>query len=447
MTFPTVKESNTAPSAAVLPHDIPPTELSIPGPNSITLAKKRSYWCCIDDTRLRNDLFAAVGFLELANAGDFAANVWNDVPVPIYAIVFMAIGGTSAFVLSICAFFDSRKAWRNIKFLRQQKQYLETEKENLPDGSESRGLDVFIEITTRELRIEVINRWAMDLLMGGGAMLISIGTYMAIGGANRKVWHASNILSGYLGNAPIALFGLISAIWASMVVSKMRSHVAVAKKELQGSPSLPLLKQRCFNVQLFFILNGIANVLGGVGSMITAERWWGYCILIPVIVTSIFCNVWWRHRVGYDRPCVSTIPPLNVDNITEALESTSQLRHTIQDGAGVSLEHIFGETATLQDVLELFVKQDLFEQFSLRLINNKKIGHLFVKAQDARVQISAVSILDIAEEHHATILAVALRFLKKQGPGHLLHRERFLIEVLGTYLNQEKKSQTVEVEK
>lgn len=441
-----MKQYDTAPKAA-LPHDLPPTELSVPGPDSVTLAKKRSQWTCIDDNRLRNNLFAAVGFLELANAGDFAANVWNDVPVPIYAIVFMAIGGTSAFVLSICAFFDSRKAWRNIKFLRQQKQYLETEKENLPAGADSRGLDVFIEITTRELRIEIINRWAMDLLMGGGAMLISIGTYMAIGGANRKVWHASNILSGYLGNAPIALFGLISAIWASMVVSKMRSHVTVAKKELQGSPSLSLLKQRCFNVQLFFILNGIANVLGGVGSMITAERWWGYCILIPVIVTSIFCNVWWRHRVGYDRPCISAIPPLTVDNITEALESTSQLRHIIQDGAGVDLEQIFGEEVTLQDVLELFVKHDLFEQFSLRLVANKKIGHLFAKEQDLRVQISVASILDVSEEHHTLILAAALRFLKKQGPRLLLHRERFLIEVLGTYLNQEKKTQTAEVEK
>src|SRR6478736_3378061 len=115
-----MKECDAAPAASAMPHHLPPTELPVPGPDSVTLAKKRSQWSCIDDNRLRNNLFAAVGFLELANAGDFAANVWNEVPVPIYAIVFMAIGGTAAFVLSICAFFDSRKAWRNIKFLRQQ---------------------------------------------------------------------------------------------------------------------------------------------------------------------------------------------------------------------------------------------------------------------------------------------------------------------------------------
>ncbi|KAF4445818.1 hypothetical protein F53441_10463 [Fusarium austroafricanum] len=441
MASPSIKESTTP-----LPQDVPPTELSIPGPDNVTLAKKRSNWFCVDNTRLRNNLFAAVGFLELANAGDFAANVWNDIPVPIYAIVFMAIGGTAALVISICAFFDSRKAWCNIKFLRRQKKYLETDKKRL--GAESsRSHDVFIEITTRELRIEIINRWAMDVLMGGGALLISTGTYMAIGGANDKVFLASNILSGYLGNAPIALFGLISSIWAGFVVAKMRSHVKVANKELQGSPTLPLLKQRCFRVNLFFILNGIANVLGGVGSMLTAERWWGYVILIPVIVTSVFCNVWWRHRVGYDRTFISTLPDLNVDNITEALEATTQLRHAIQDGTSMNLEQIFGGPAALSEVLELFVKHDLFEQFSLQLVTNKNVGHLLLKAQDARAQISAASILDIAEEHHPSILSVALIFLKKQGPKHLLHRERFLIEVLGTHLNQEKKSQTVEAEK
>jgi hypothetical protein len=414
--------------------------LSIPGPSTTTLSKSRSSWYCIDDNRLRNNLFAAVGFLELANAGDFAANVWNEVPVPIYAIVFMAIGGCSAFVLSICAFCDSRKASRNVKFLKHQREVFKAEEDSL-------SRDIFLEITTRELRIEIINRWLMDLLMGGGAMLISIGTFMAIGGANYKVWFASNILSGYLGNAPIALFGLLSAIWATMVVFKMASHRTVARKELQGSPALRVLKERCFNVQVFFVLNGVSNVLGGVGSMLTAERWWGYVILIPVIISSIFCNIWWRHRVGYDRPYISTLPSTDLDTITETIEATSQLRHAIQDGAGVDLEQIFGSSTSLQEVLQLFVKHDFFEQFSLRLVTNKHVRHHFVNAQDTSVQVSVDGILAVSEEHHPTILGIALAFLKKHGPRHLLHRERFLLEVLGTYLVEQKKREEVTVEK
>lgn len=434
-----MKTSTAVPSATAEPAPTS-TTLHIPGPSSVTLTKSRSGWSCIDDNRLRNNLFAAVGFLELANAGDFAANVWNEVPVPIYAIVFMAIGGCAAFVISICAFCDSRKALRNIKFLKRQRQAL---KES--DGELSR--DTFAEVTKRELRIEMINRWLMDLLMGGGAMLISIGTFMAIGGANDKVWFASNILSGYLGNAPIALFGLLSAIWAIMVVIKMNAHLTVARKELQGSPALPVLRQRCFNVQVFFIVNGASNVLGGVGSMLTAERWWGYVILIPVIISSIFCNIWWRHRVGYDRPYIPTAPPMTIDTIAETLEVSTQIRLSIQDGVGVDMEHIFGGSAGLKEVLDFFVKHDLFEQFALRLVTNKHARDLFVKIEDVSAQISVDGILATEEEHHATILGVALTFLKKHGPRHMLHRERFLLEILGTYLVEQRQSQTVTTEK
>ncbi|KAF4944633.1 hypothetical protein FSARC_14616 [Fusarium sarcochroum] len=138
---------------------------------------------------------------------------------------------------------------------------------------------------------------------------------------------------------------------------------------------------------------------------------------------------------------------MDTDIIVEALESTAQLRHTIRDGAGASLEQIFGGLAALEEILQLFVKHDLFEQFCVRLVLNKRVAHLFLGAQDARVQISVASILEISEDHHPEILKVAMAFLKKQGPRHLLHRERFLIEVLGTHLNQQKKSQTIEVKK
>ncbi|KAF4999933.1 hypothetical protein FGRMN_2171 [Fusarium graminum] len=443
---PEITKESIAP-LPIAPQDVPPNELSLPGPDTVTLTKSRAGWSCNQDTRLRNDLFAAVGFLELANAGDFAANVWNDTPVPIYAIVFMAIGGCSAFVLSICAFFDSRKAWRNIEFLRQQQQLFKKQKQSLDANTSSRGLDVLAEVTAHELRVEMVNRYVMDLLMGGGAMLISIGTFMAIGGANERVWLASNILSGYLGNAPIALYGLVSSVWAAMVFIKMRNHLAVGQKELQGSPSLPILKQRCFNVQLFFGLNGTANVVGGVGSMLTAERWWAYVILIPVIVTSIFCNIWWRHRVGYDRPQISDLTFMNLDMIGQTLESTSQFRRAIQDSPDVEFEQIFGGSAGLKGVLELLVKHDLFEQFCLRLVVNKRVGHLFRGAQDAQVQISTAGILEIPEQHHVIILEAALTFLKKLGPTHLLHRERFLSEIMGTYLCQEKVVEVVQAEK
>ena len=78
--------------------------------------------------RLRNSLLTAVGFLELANAGDFAANVWNQVPLPRYAVVFMVIGGLVAFSMSYFAFRDTRLSWQNMLLLREERHYLQKQK-------------------------------------------------------------------------------------------------------------------------------------------------------------------------------------------------------------------------------------------------------------------------------------------------------------------------------
>jgi hypothetical protein len=52
----------------------------------------------------------------------------------------------------------------------------------------------------------------MDVVMGIGAILVGIGTLMAIGGANYAVWYASNLISRYIGNALVALYGLTNAV-------------------------------------------------------------------------------------------------------------------------------------------------------------------------------------------------------------------------------------------
>src|ERR1700743_1635018 len=59
-----------------------------------TFVKKGGRYVPAKRARLLNNLLAGVGFLELANAGDFAANVFNQIPVPAYAAALMAVGGT-----------------------------------------------------------------------------------------------------------------------------------------------------------------------------------------------------------------------------------------------------------------------------------------------------------------------------------------------------------------
>ncbi|KAH6885187.1 hypothetical protein B0T10DRAFT_492157 [Thelonectria olida] len=411
------------------------TEFKAPGLDSVAMVKGRRGWSYLPGIRLEHNLHWAAGLLELANSGDFAANIWNDVPVPVYAIVFMAIGGTVAALISIFALRDGGKAWKNVKFLRHQRHLLRTQRaQQLEECQSTEKLDVLIDITTRELYTEAINRWGMDMLMGGGAVLISIGTFMAIGGANRRVWLASNILSGYLGNAPIALFGLVNFCWAIYMWTKKQSHYSAATKKLQDTPALSVVKEYCFNMRLFFAINGTSTLIGGVGSMLTPTFWWAYVVLIPVIISSYFCNFWWRRRVGYDRPVLNFPIGMNSRGLVQALEFAEETRRVMKKDPEAATMQLVTDPTSLLMVLNRFVEHGLFESFATRLINNKDIRQVLCGEQGTRAEIEVSQLLALPESYRHIVLSIAGTFLQNEGPKHFEHRTRFLAEILGTYL-------------
>jgi hypothetical protein len=410
---------------------------SFPGRDHVLFVKGRRGWILPQGWRLENNLILGVGFLELANAGDFAANIWNEIPVPIYAVVLMAIGGTAAGVISIFAYLDSMRSWHNIKFLRRQRaMFRSAQARQLDDTQTSQtALRVIEKLTKRELWTEAIARWAMAVLMGIGAVLISIGTFMAIGGANRTVWHVSNLLSGYLGNAPIALFGLINASWQVVVWTKMHHHKKAAAKTLEDHHIKSLIRKRCTNVQLYSIVNGTATIMGGVGSMLTPTYWWAYVILIPVIVSSFFCNIWWRKKVGYDRPDVSSALNTTTGGLIEELNVTIRIRKIIKDHEGDALAHLVPEREKPNDLIAFLTSHGLFEVFCLKLVNNPKIATHLSDPDTAQLNVDEESIASLCDSHTALFWETAEALLQVEGPKHFRHRRRFFLEFLGEFLS------------
>ena len=431
---------NVSDSAEMTGRPVSP-EFSLPGPDHVTLACIKKKWTYQQDFRLENNLYGIVGFMELANAGDFAANVWNDTPVPVYAVVFMAIGGTVAGVLSIFAFFDAHRAWQNIKFLRRERRHLRDQRSERDEPQ----INVLLELTTRELRIEVINRWAMGILMGASAVMVSLGTFLAIGGANRRVWLASNILSGYLGNAPMALFGLMSSIWAIHMWRIMHHHKVVGMETLQDQTGLKLLRERCFNVQLFYLVNGVAAILGAVGSMMTATMWYGYVILIPVIISALFGNIWWRKRVGYDRPHIDCPSEMTIDGLSRAIHSATDCQRIIKEQPGNSLTQLVANPNSIIDVLSFLVKHGMFEGFCLRLIDDEQVQSALDYQPNTALDMSTEVLLTLKESLGPQILHTAQEFIDKRGFLHFTYRQRFLVEVLGVYLSSSQKETGQEI--
>jgi hypothetical protein len=420
----------------------PPPTCDIPEstpPDRVTLVRaERGDGYVPQSSGLKNDLYRAVGFLELANAGDFAANVWNSYPVPVYATVFMAVGATFAGIMSVFALLDSRRAFRNVKFLRKQRRELkEARAHRAAKSLATRDLDVLLSVNFRELGTEAVNRWALNMFMGVGAVLICVGTYLAIAGANPGIFLASNLLSGYIGNAPIAIFGAINSCWAFYILCKAQGHINAAKKAIPGTQSLALIKRRSRNVQIYTGINGTATILGGVGSMITATRWWGYVILIPVILASVFCNYWWRTRAGYSRRDLVPygLSIMNIDELSTALEFAARAETKIKEQKKTPINSFVSDPSSLRSVLTFIQEQELLEPFCLQLVKDAGLRTTIGYPNNpAQIEIIVDALLNLPKECHPALIQVAQDTVRKNGSIHFKYRERYAAELLGTYL-------------
>ncbi|KAK6081099.1 integral membrane protein [Seiridium cupressi] len=367
---------------------------NFPGQDHVILVRGRRGWALTEGWRLENNPIMGVGLLEPANAGDFAANIWNDVPVPLHAVILMAIGGTVAGVLCTFAFADSIRAWHNMQFLRRQAAELQAQKKDAQPRQP--GRETIDKLTKRELRTEIVNRWSMDILMGVGSVLISIGTFMAIGGADHTVFFA-------------------------------------AEKSLQGQPALAAIRKRCFNVQLYSIVNGTSTVLGGVGSMLTPTWWWGYVILLPVIIASFLCNLWWRRKVGYDRPDINSASITSPENLMDELRVARRIKQIIEDHPGAALCHLVPDREKPDGLLTFSASHGLFESFCQKLAGDESLCPLPDRSKAAQLSLDRDSLSELFYCHQSRFLKIAEGLLHAEGPKHFRHRRKFFTEFLGEY--------------
>ncbi|KAG9800722.1 hypothetical protein KCU95_g410, partial [Aureobasidium melanogenum] len=274
--------------------DQPPSRIQHLQVSSLTFVRATNgKFSLCNAPRIRSIPPLIIGFLDLANSGDFAANVFNHVPVPVYAIVLMAIGASIALVMSFVALRDMTCSWKNIRLLREERACLKS-----VDGDKS----VELEITHRDLGTEIFDRAGVDMAMGIGAFLIAVGTYMATGGANHKVWFASNLLSGYIGNALPALYGLCNVGWSIHVWTRARKQHCAALRYLRDDVAKQLLSTRIRKTQGHAILTAIVCLVSGALSMVTPTHWWPYPVLLFCGLAFIYGTWVYRTRIGFLNP-------------------------------------------------------------------------------------------------------------------------------------------------
>jgi hypothetical protein len=401
---------------------------------SVSFTKRKGRYILADQNRLQNSLLAGVGYLELANAGDFAANVWNDIPVPHFAAALMAVGATFALTISMFAFYDARLSYRNVVLLRQERAHLQMQKVNsAQDKQVARDIETQLAVNFRETGTEMIDRVGMDIVMGFGSILVGVGTFLAIGGANPRLYKASNLLSGYIGNAPVALYGIANTLWSMYVIRRAQKH-SIAGAGALDSKEEHLLHRRTRTVKTHAAINGMAGIIAGAGSLITSSMWWGYPILIPCIISSILCNYIWRHRIGYGRPLIQQAIRIDKDCLVRDLNRVMAAQQTLKDAPSNSLSTLVSDPESISSILDFIITNDLLEDFYISLLGDATLSRLILGPLSDDITVNTRSLLTANKELLPQIREIAQTTIREMGLIRLQYRERYLLETIGCYL-------------
>ncbi|KAH8897201.1 hypothetical protein GQ53DRAFT_743015 [Thozetella sp. PMI_491] len=390
-------------------------------------------------TRMLNSLLASVGFLEAANAGDFAANVWNDVPVPTHARVLMAVGGSIALGMIYFAVKDALLSWQNIQGLRRERRYLKSRRTHHSNDTEIiRTIDCLLNVNYRELGTEWIDRIGLDTFMGFGALMIGIGTILAIFGSDPNIFAASNLLSGYVGNVPCSAYGLANLGWSIYVWRRARRHDAAGSKSRTCDKTAKRLKARTYTVRLHGALNGTAGAVAGVASLITATMWWGYVLLVPCIVAAAVSNFLWRHRVGYTRPFVRKVVPFSEDILEAELAHVDSCQQHVQDSPPSSGSALFArlvsDPTSLNSVLEFLQRNELLEEFCLHVMADRDLRAALGDFQGKAVTIDMQRLAAAEDGPRSRLISISEALVVDSARKCFLEQERYLLELMGCYL-------------
>ncbi|GAM83011.1 hypothetical protein ANO11243_009970 [Dothideomycetidae sp. 11243] len=370
----------------------------------------------------RNNLLIAVGFLDLANALDFPANVWNQIPIPIYAMILMGLGGGCMILAISIGVWDMFLAVQNVHFLRSERSALLQQLACEDCVCDRALIRACLDMNRRELGWELLDRIALDFSMTVSAFLVGAGTLMAIRGDIATVFKISNLLSGYVGNALMPVYALLNALWSGYMWGRARKHGDAIRQSagFLGSELVSDLQGRVKKHQRYALALMCTAWVTAIGSMISATKWQGYVVLAPSIVGSISCIIYWRTRLGYTRTaCPDWITSEPGFDIWETLRAMKKAKSVVKNlGTDEKcLEKLLADHQESEESLQAFMK-------------TLGLNHAFISTSADQISLdgegSPRTLLQAQADAEACIMSSGARYFE--------HNERFLEELAGGLL-------------
>lgn len=386
-------------------------------------------------TKYLNNLMPIVGFLELTNALDFPANVWNQTPVPAFAKGLMITGGSVAILASFLAFRDLYKSVTNFRLLKKERIHLLKERkvyEQAGDDQKANMMQAWLDVNFREALWEAAERMLMDSLNGFAGIIVGIGTILAVDGANPTSYDASNLLSGYVGNSFNVVYGAANTAFAIYMFNRSRKHSRKMKQALPAGALQRRVLGYMKRHQVYAVVNGITVFVSAIGSMISAKNWEGYAVLIPCVIGAIFCNFYWRHLVGYDRDFCQWRPDAAVLDARERLQFSIDAMELIKSHEGDRLL----AKKTGAEVTQFMAQHGMLEVFTARVLHElgDQRQSIINEQRKRHVDVTIDRLSSVDEDILVKSASTALRNI---GYHRFRDQERMLAELWGAQLAQQ----------
>ncbi|WPH02265.1 Hypothetical protein R9X50_00512100 [Acrodontium crateriforme] len=407
----------------------------LPEAHPVFVKKGKSY-APLGWQRYENNLLAVVGFLEFFNALDFPANVWNNYPVPRFVTALMGLGFALAMVGSGFAIWDGLLARRNIRFLLKEREYLKSWRER---ARKSKNVDSEIllgacmDVNFRELGWELADRFMMDLFMGVGLLVVGAGTLLAVYGEDSRLFHISNLLSGYVGNSFGATYVLVNATWSTFMWKRAHGQ-SNAIRRASGEIEYRIARRvetHSNRHKYYALVNGLSVFVGAIGGLMSATLWQGYVVSIPAIIGSAMANFFWRLKLGYTRDSVDQWIDVTTFDILERLKIVIGMHQSFKRRLEKSSETLELEWSTNVEAIHFLQENGLYRDFCAILLKDS------AAAKKALGDLQHTVVVDpkrLLTADHRLVTRVAHECVRKVGKRRLQDEERYLLEFLGCYL-------------
>jgi hypothetical protein len=249
------------------------------------------------------------------------------------------------------------------------------------------------------------------------------------------LWRAIFFLdTEYIGNAPVALYGTVNAIWSAYVWRRAYRHGIAGAKEVEEDTVTHVLKRRLRTVKTHAAINGVTGLIAGGASLVTATLWYGYPILVPCIILSIVCNYMWRKRIGYDRLIIRERLRVDKVSLIEDLKSNTFARQILEEAPSESLPKLVSNLESIASIVAFMRNNDLFEDFCVRLLQDISLSTSLFGTLKHELTIDPQNLIKADKLHLPRLLQIAQTTISEMGPKRLEYRECYLLEALGCYL-------------